>query len=95
MGIVLGLVQLLSCLVGLGSLACLVMVLMKMFPAEGPIKGVLAILCSLYAFIWGWMNADRFQLRMVMMVWTALVVTSIVLGGLSGALGAMMANSGQ
>lgn len=63
---------------GLGSLACLIMVLIKMFPAEGALKGVLAIICSLYAFIWGWMNAGRFNLRNVMFIWTACIVVAFI-----------------
>jgi len=41
----------------LGSLACWVIVLVKMFKTEKPLIGILGILCSLWAFIWGWMNS--------------------------------------
>jgi hypothetical protein len=68
----------------LGSLACYVMVLIKMFPAEGPLKGVLAIICGLYAFIWGWMNAARFNLKNIMLAWTGLIILQIVLGAAVG-----------
>ena len=34
----------------LGSLVCYVMVLIKLFPAEGALKGILALICGLYAF---------------------------------------------
>ena len=65
-------------IIGLANLVCLVLVLMKMFPAEGALKGILGIICSLYAFIWGWQNADRFGLRNVMIAWTVGIVLSIV-----------------
>jgi hypothetical protein len=68
----------------LGSLACYVMVLIKMFPAEGPLKGILAIICGLYAFIWGWMNASRFNLKNIMLAWTGLIILQIVLGAAVG-----------
>ena len=68
----------------LGSLVCWVMVLIKMFPAEGPLKGILAVICGLYAFIWGWMNASRFNLRNVMLGWTACIVLTMVLGTVVG-----------
>ena len=68
----------------LGSLACYVMVLIKMFPAEGPLKGILAIICGLYAFIWGWMNAARFNLKNIMLAWTGLIILQIVLGAAVG-----------
>jgi hypothetical protein len=74
----------LSYIAMLGSLVCWVMVLIKMFPAEGPLKGILAVICGLYAFIWGWMNAGRFGLRNVMLAWTACFVVSLVVGMAGG-----------
>ncbi len=74
-----GLLVGLSLVVSLGSLVCLIMVLIKMFPAEGTLKGILGVICSLYAFIWGWINKDRYGLKNVMIVWTALIVVAIVL----------------
>jgi hypothetical protein len=71
---------------GIGSLICLILVLMKMFPAEGALKGVLAIICSLYAYIWGWMNAGRFNLQNIMYGWTGCIVLSII--------GNILANAG-
>jgi hypothetical protein len=68
----------------LGSLVCWVMVLIKMFPAEGPLKGILAVICGLYAFIWGWMNAARFNLKNIMLAWTACIVLSMALGMFAG-----------
>jgi hypothetical protein len=69
----------LSGLVGLGSLVCWILVLVKMFPKEGPLKGILAIICGLYAFVWGWMNFRELGLKTVMMVWTVLFVLGIIL----------------
>ena len=68
----------------LGSLVCYVMVLIKLFPAEGALKGILALICGLYAFVWGWMNAAKFNLKNIMMAWTALIVVSLVLGMMGG-----------
>ena len=62
----------------IGSLICLIMVAIKMFPAEGTLKGILGIICGLYAFIWGWMNAGRFNLQNVMYGWTGAIVVLIV-----------------
>jgi hypothetical protein len=63
---------------GIGSLICFIMVLIKMFPAEGALKGILGIICSLYAFIWGWMNAGRFNLQNVMYGWTGCIILAII-----------------
>ncbi|HKV07983.1 MAG TPA: hypothetical protein VJ725_07605 [Thermoanaerobaculia bacterium] len=79
---------------GLVSLVCWIMVLIKMFPAEGALKGVLAIICGLYAFIWGWMNAGRFGLRNIMLIWTVAIIISVVANMMSGGM-AMMQNMPQ
>jgi hypothetical protein len=71
--------QILSILVAVVSLICWIMVLIKMFPAEGVVKGILAIICGLYAFIWGWMNASKFNLKNIMLIWTVAILVSIVL----------------
>ena len=68
-----------SWLASIVCLVCWVMVLIKMFPAEGALKGVLAIICGLYAFIWGWMNASRFNLRNIMVVWTIGILVAIAM----------------
>jgi hypothetical protein len=68
----------------LGSLACYVMVLIKMFPAEGPLKGILGIICGLYTYVWGWMNSSRFNLKTIMLAWTGLIILQIALGAVVG-----------
>jgi len=71
--------QIISYLAGIVSLICWIMVLIKMFPAEGAVKGILAIICALYAFIWGWMNASKFNLKNIMLIWTVAILVSVVL----------------
>jgi len=65
--------------VGLGSLICWIIVLTKLFPAEGLLLGILGIICALYTFIWGWMHAGQQGLRKIMQIWTACVVVVIIL----------------
>ena len=74
---------------GLVSLVCWIMVLIKMFPAEGALKGVLAIICGLYAFVWGWMNAARFNLKTIMMIWTVAILVSVIANFAFGGMTAM------
>ena len=69
----------------LGWLACWVIVLIKMFKTEKPLIGILGILCGLWAFIWGWMNATKLGLKNVMLAFTASLVLCIVGGAMSGA----------
>lgn len=71
------------------SLVCWIMVLIKMFPAEGALKGILAIICGLYAFIWGWMNAGRFNLKNIMLIWTIAIIISVIGNMMSGGMAAM------
>jgi len=68
-----------SYLAGIVCLICWILVLIKMFPAEGPLKGILAIICGLYAFIWGWMNAAKFNLRNIMLAWTIAIIVSVIM----------------
>ena len=79
---------------GLVSIVCWIMVLLKMFPAEGALKGVLAIICGLYAFIWGWMNAGRFNLKNIMLIWTVAIIIGVIANVMSGG-AAMMQNMPQ
>ena len=70
---------LLAAAASLASFVCLIIVLTKLFPQEGVGMGILGILCSLYAFIWGWQNKDRHNLQTTMVVWTIAMVLGIVI----------------
>lgn len=60
---------------GLAALVCWIMVLVKMFKTqESPLMGILGILCSLWAFIWGWINAGKFGLTKLMAIWTVAIL---------------------
>ena len=77
----------------LGSLACLVIVLIKMFKTEKPLMGILGIVsCGIWAYIWGWMNSTKHGLKQIMLGWTV----SIVLGAVGSSMtGAAMVNAIQ
>ena len=47
----------------------------------GVLHGILGIICSLYPFIWGWMNADRLNIKNTMIYWSIAIVVSIILNG--------------
>lgn len=60
---------------GLVALVCWIMVLVKMFKTqESPLMGILGIFCSLWAFIWGWINAGKFGLTKLMAIWTVAIL---------------------
>jgi len=69
----------LAMLVGIGSLICFIIVLIKLFQNEGALKGILGFICGLYTFIWGWMNADKLGIKNIMLIWTVLILIALVL----------------
>ncbi|OYV06147.1 MAG: hypothetical protein CFE26_07855 [Verrucomicrobiales bacterium VVV1] len=70
----------------LGSLACFVLVLIKMFKTEKPLMGILGILsCGIWAYIWGWMNSTKHGLKQIMLGWTVAIVLCVVGSLMSGA----------
>lgn len=68
----------LSYVAGLGMFICWIFVLIQMFKTS-VVQGIIGLICGLWAFIWGWMHATG-NLRTVMLVWTILLIVSIVLG---------------
>jgi len=69
----------LAVIVGLANLGCFIMVLIKLFQDKGALHGILGIICSIYTFIWGWINAGRFSLQTIMIVWSVCIVLGIIL----------------
>lgn len=88
---------LLAMLCSLGSLICLIIVVIKMFQDAGAVQGIIGLICGIWAFIWGWMNAGRLNIRNIMLIWTALIILSIILniasGGFSYSVGVPSANT--
>ena len=74
-----------SLIAGVGSLICLIVVLMKLFSQEGTMKGFLGLLCALYAYAWGWIHQDDQNLMDVMFIWTICILLGIVANLMSGA----------
>lgn len=66
-------------LVGLACLVPFIMVLIKLFQTKGALHGILGIICGLYTFIWGWMNATTLNIKNIMLLWTGLLIVGIVL----------------
>jgi hypothetical protein len=68
----------LTLLAGLATFVFFIMVLIKLFQEKGALHGILGILCGLYTFIWGWINADRLAIKQTMINWTLALVAQIV-----------------
>jgi hypothetical protein len=80
------LVSILAVIFGLVNLACLILVLIKLFQEKGALHGVLGLICGLYTFIWGWMNVDRLNIRNIMIAWSVCIVVAIILNVLSSSM---------
>ncbi len=74
-----GLIGIIGLLIFLGCVICFIIVLIKLFQTEGALKGILGLICGLYTFIWGWMNANKLNLKTIMMIWTLLLIISAIL----------------
>ena len=71
-------------LLGLVNLILAIIVLIKLFQNEGALKGILGLICGLYTFIWGWMNANRLNIKNLMIIWTLVLIVLIILNVLGG-----------
>ena len=67
----------LGAILSVASLVCQIIVVIKMFQTAGVVSGIIGILCGLWAFIWGWMNADKAG-RNVMVLWTIAIILATV-----------------
>jgi hypothetical protein len=72
----------LVCLIGCA--VCWIIVLIKIFQNDGALKGILGLICSLFAFIWGWIHAGRLGTKKIMMAWTVLLILYFIFAMLSG-----------
>ena len=62
-----------------------ILVVVKMFQNAGALHGILGIICGLYAYIWGWMNANKLGIRNLMIIWTVLIILYFILATVFGA----------
>jgi hypothetical protein len=77
--------QIIGMLIGLASLICFIMVLIKQFQNAGVVHGIIGIItCSIWTFIWGWMNAGNLNIKNIMIAWTVLIVICIAINLMFG-----------
>ena len=69
----------------IGLIVLQILVVVKMFQNAGVLHGILGLLCGLYAFIWGWMNANKLGIKNLMLIWTVLLILYIILSAVFGA----------
>lgn len=69
----------------LAIIVCQILVVIQMFKNAGVVHGILGLICGLYALIWGWMNANKYGIKNLMLAWTALLILYIILSAVFGA----------
>ena len=68
------------------SLIIFIIVLIKQFKHGGVLQGILGIItCGLWTFIWGWIKHKSLALTKIMIIWTIIQLTPLVLLGVFGA----------
>ena len=72
-------------LVLLAAVVVQILVVVKMFQNQGALHGILGLICGLYAYIWGWLNANKLGIRNLMIIWTVLIILYIILAATLGA----------
>lgn len=80
--VLLGLIQGLNGLLGLGSLICAILVLIRLYNANGTGSMLLGLICTLYLFIWGWQNAERYGFAPQMRAWKLFLLGQVLCVGL-------------
>jgi len=69
----------LSYIFGIGWLICFILVVIKLFKKEGVGLGILGVICALYTFIWGWINHKKQDITTIMIIWSVLIVISLII----------------
>ncbi|NQT93847.1 MAG: hypothetical protein HQ559_13895 [Lentisphaerae bacterium] len=75
------LLQALMVIVGIISVVCWIMVLIKIFKDNVGL-GILGVVCGLFAFIYGWVKVKEYAVKKIMIVWSIVFVVSLVLNAL-------------
>jgi hypothetical protein len=67
-----------------GLIICQIFVAIKIFQSDGALKGILALICGLFGFIWGWMNSTKLGIKNIMIIWTVLIIVYAICAGMGG-----------
>ena len=79
-------IGLLFLVLSLISLIVFIIVLIKQFKHGGALQGIIGIItCGLWTFIWGWIKHKSLALTKIMIIWTIIQLTPLVLLGVFGA----------
>ena len=72
-------------LVLLAAIVFQILLAIKMFKNAGVVHGNLGLICGLYALIWGWMNANKYEgVKNLVLIYTVLLILYIILAAVFG-----------
>jgi hypothetical protein len=84
-----GPLQIVNSIIGLVGLICFILVVVKMFQNGQTGLGITCILTFcicigyLIAFVVGWINSGKWNIKLVMIIWTLCFIVSIILSAIS------------
>jgi hypothetical protein len=74
----------------IGCLVCFILIVVKMFQNGAGTMGIVTLVASLccglgtiIALVVGWMNADRWGIRNLMIVYTVFIVSALIFGAIA------------
>ncbi|PQO25193.1 hypothetical protein C5Y96_25135 [Blastopirellula marina] len=79
-------------ILGIVSLVCFILIIVKMFQNDDSTLGIICIVTifcgigGLIAFVMGWINAGKYGASQLMLIWTGAIVGSVVLNIIGSAL---------
>jgi hypothetical protein len=80
-----GLIGVLAVICAIGSLVCLILVIVKMFQNDETTMGIVCIVTcfcgigGLITFVYGWMKSSEWDIKNIMLAWTGCIVLSVLL----------------
>jgi len=67
-------------LVALANFILFVVLLVKQFQNSGVVHGLIGVVtCGVWTFVWGWINSGKLDFRMLMLIWTTLIIVQVVI----------------
>ena len=66
------------------NIVCWIMVLIQIFKHQQIALGIIGIICGIVAFVYGWVKANEWGIRNVMLAWTGSIVAQIIVAMIAG-----------
>jgi hypothetical protein len=77
----------LGMLCGIGAWVCSILVGVQAIKRQQMAVGIISIICTIVGLVYGWMKANEWGIRQLMLIFTLLFVLAIVFNGINAATG--------